>query len=282
MSEACSWLDPVHSRAEFPPMACWAIRRNSAHRATGECLDVPCDHVDADAGSVPDTICLPLAAQNGILGLLYFEWRPQPSSRETPDVYLKMLAENVGLALDNLRLRDALREMAMADPLTTLANRRQLDAELDHHLAVADRERTPISCVMVDVDHFKRFNDDHGHDAGDAVLRAVAATLRHSTREGHAFRYGGEEFLLLMPGFSAEDAAARAEDIRQRIAALRVHHDGRELGQITASLGVATAPTHCQSTRLVQAADAALLRAKRDGRDRVAIARNRRIEKAAG
>jgi len=124
---------------------------------------------------------------------------------------------------------------------------------------------------MIDIDHFKRFNDDHGHDAGDAVLRAVGEALKRSIRsEDLAFRFGGEEFLLLMPGLGVADARARVEDIRSRIASLAVRHEDRDLGPITASIGVASWPEQCAADRLVQAADAALLRAKRGGRDQVA------------
>jgi len=135
---------------------------------------------------------------------------------------------------------------------------------------------------MLDVDHFKRFNDDFGHDAGDVVLREVGGVLRRATREGHlAFRYGGEEFLILMPGLDASHAIDRAEEIRRRIETLRVVHDGRELGSITASLGLASSPEHGPVDRLVQAADACLLRAKKAGRNRVIVAEVRRADPAA-
>lgn len=281
--EACSWLGPVHSRNEFSPIACWALRRGLPHRPVGEAVDVPCDHLDLDGAPLVDSLCLPLTSQRETLGLLYFEPRADAADLPgTPETYLRMLAENIGLALANLRLRDALREMAMADPLTGLANRRQLDNVLEIQLAEAQRLGQSISCLMLDVDHFKRFNDAFGHDAGDAVLREVGAVLKSLTREhGLAFRYGGEEFLLLMPGLDADLAAARAEEIRTRIGTLRLTHDGQELGPVTASIGVSSAPAHCTIDRLVQTADAALLRAKAEGRDRVLIASTRKERSAA-
>ncbi len=281
VSEACSWLAPQHSSAEFSTLSCWALRRGLSHRPSGANIDVPCDHLDHDAHPIPDTLCLPLTAHRATLGLLYFEPRPE-SGRATPEVYLNMLAENVSLALANLRLRDTLREMAMADPLTGLANRRQLEGMIEAQLAEAERRTTPVSCLMIDIDHFKRFNDVFGHEAGDMVLREVGAVLRHATREdGHAFRYGGEEFLLLMPGANAEQALARAEEIRVRIAALEVSHHNGELGPITASIGVATAPAQCTFDRLIQTADTAVYRAKALGRDRVVSASARKVGKAA-
>jgi diguanylate cyclase (GGDEF)-like protein len=277
MVEACCWSGPVHSTSEFSNMACWALRRGSPHRAAGAHFDVPCDHLRHDGEAIPETICLPLAGQHGTLGLLYLERRADAPAGEIPDIYLETLVENAGLALDNLRLRDALHALAMADPLTMLGNRRRLDETLERHLADSESSGTPISCAMIDVDHFKRFNDDFGHDAGDAVLRAVGEALRQSVREGDlVFRFGGEEFLMLMPGVDSETATERAEEIRLRIAAIGLQHDGQTLGAITASLGVATAPAHCPQANLVQAADAALLRAKRAGRNRVVTAGVRR------
>jgi diguanylate cyclase (GGDEF)-like protein len=271
--EACSWLDPVHSRAEFSPIACWALRRGLAHRPAGDSIDVPCDHLDVAGLHIPDTLCLPLTAQRKTLGLLYFEPHGAAQETVTPEVYLSMLAENIALALANINLREALREMAMADPLTGLANRRHLAEVLDLELAEAERLGQPISCMMVDVDHFKKFNDMFGHEAGDTVLREVGNVLKNSMREdGKAFRYGGEEFLLLMKGFNPQQAADRGEVIRTRIGALHATHGGQEMDSVTVSIGVASTPAHCTGDLLVKAADAALYRAKMQGRDRVIVA----------
>src|SRR5262249_47192187 len=150
------------------------------------------------------------------------------------------------------------------------------DSVLEARTANAEAEGKPIHCLMIDVDHFKRFNDTFGHEGGDAVLRAMGDVLKKATREsGVAFRYGGEEFLLLMPELSAEQALARAEVIQARIRSLRISHAGRELGPITASFGLATAPDHCIFGKLVETADAALYRAKEAGRDRIIMSDTR-------
>lgn len=270
--ELCDWAGPRASRAEFPPVACWALRRGAPHRPAGRTIDVPCDHLDWPGEVAIDSLCLPLIAQRETLGLLYLE-PCADAGLATPDVVLQMLAENIGLALANLRLRDALRTMAMTDPLTGLANRRQLDEMVAREIAEAEQDCRPVSCLMMDVDHFKRFNDQFGHDAGDIVLREVGAVLRNLTRaDDLAFRYGGEEFLLLLPGAGTDVAAARAETIREAVAALALTHEGRPLGAVALSVGVATAPFHVPGNRLVQAADAALLRAKELGRDRTVVA----------
>ncbi|WEK45373.1 MAG: sensor domain-containing diguanylate cyclase [Candidatus Andeanibacterium colombiense] len=280
--EACDWLEPTGSLPEFAPSTCWALRRGMPHRPSGAAsgtlsggeFDIPCAHLVLHDGILSDTLCLPLTAQREMLGLLYFEPRADGAGAgaAAPEIYLEMLAETIGLAIANLRLRDALREMAMADPLTGLANRRQLDQVLE----TLHRSPAPVSCLMVDVDHFKRFNDVFGHDAGDAVLREVGALLRGAVREPEfAFRYGGEEFLVLLPGLEAKAAQARAEEVRAKIAALRLTVAGEELGPITVSVGIANAPLHCGLDRLVPAADAALLHAKARGRNRIETARAR-------
>lgn len=275
--EACHWLAPVHSKDEFSALACWALRRGVPHRPAGASIDVPCDHVDRPDGTPLDTLCLPLIAQRETLGLLYFEPKDgRGDSLTGPEIYLDILAENIGLAVANLQLRETLREMALADPLTGLPNRRQLDQLLEVQLAQAERLGRDLGCLMVDVDHFKRFNDVHGHDAGDMILREVGRVLATSTREaGLAFRYGGEEFMVLLPGLSVDQASARAEEIRQRIADLQLGSEAGNLGPVTVSIGVAITPLHCPPDRLVRTADAALLRAKAMGRDRVEIAQQR-------
>lgn len=281
LAEACDWGEPERSRKEFPPAACWALRRGALHRPAGTSVDVPCDHLDLAEGEYCDTLCLPLVAHGERFGLLYFEPRRGGDAHATAETYLAMLAENVGLAVANLRLREQLRAMAMGDALTGLANRRQLDLTLDTVLAEETRRQRAVTCLMADVDHFKQFNDQYGHDAGDLVLREVGAVLRGAVRDGElAFRYGGEEFLILLPGLSADEAFARAEQILQRVSALDLTHEGRSLGKVNLSVGLATTPLHCPPDRLVATADAALLRAKAAGRNCVEVASPRSKQSA--
>ena len=273
MQQVCAWGEPTLSRADFPPSACWALRRGQPHRPAGSAIDIPCDHLDG----VPDaaTLCMPLIAQGESIGLLYLERAEHASADDVvrTEKYIEMVGENIGLALANLRLRDALREMAMADALTGLANRRHFDEVLSYQVEQAERQRTPLSCLMIDIDHFKHFNDEFGHDAGDAVLQAVGRVLGKALREkGNAFRLGGEEFVLMMPGFGPEQALERAAQVQQELRDLRVDHRGKPLGPITASFGLAAFPDHGPADRLLRTADAALLRAKREGRDRIVVA----------
>ncbi len=178
-------------------------------------------------------------------------------------------------------LQERLRELSLRDPLTGLHNRRHLDAALPLALHSARARHLPVSVLMVDLDHFKRINDQHGHPAGDEVLRRVADLLRRCARASDITgRYGGEEFLLVLPGLDRRAAAQRADQLREAIEALRIDvvgadDVGRSLS-LTASLGIATCPADsdapCDGDALIAAADAALYAAKAAGRNRVELA----------
>ncbi|SFR76737.1 diguanylate cyclase (GGDEF) domain-containing protein [Sphingomonas jatrophae] len=276
MVSAVRWNGPRGTSADFPSLACWALKRGLPHRPVGGVIDMPCAHiVQQDGEAVRDTLCLPLVAQQEMLGLLYFEPAGGAALSELSAVYLDMLAETVALAIANLRLREALRAQALIDPLTGLANRRRLEAELRRDGERAAPPEGTLACLMIDVDHFKRFNDDHGHDAGDAVLMAVGRCLAANARRNDlAVRYGGEEFLMLLPGLEAAEAERCAERLRREVAALPLSHEGRQLPSITLSIGVAVTTAATASEGLIRRADAALLQAKADGRNRVRLGRS--------
>jgi diguanylate cyclase (GGDEF)-like protein len=167
-------------------------------------------------------------------------------------------------------LQAQLKEEVDRDHLTGLYNRRYLAATIDRELARCLRDGAPLSVMMIDLDHFKLINDTHGHPFGDRVLVAVAATLNESLRAGDiACRYGGEEFLLLLPNMAQDTARARADEIRQKVAALSLKVDGAVF-PVRISVGVAEAPRDAtDAAMLVKLADAALYRAKTSGRNRV-------------
>jgi len=186
------------------------------------------------------------------------------------------LAENLGLALANLKLRENLQHQAIRDPLTGLFNRRYLEETLGRELNRAQRAGAPVGVVMMDLDHFKQFNDTYGHSAGDALLSAVGALLQKEIRrEDIACRYGGEEFVIIMPGASLEVTLDRAEKLQKMIKKLQVGYLGKSLPCTTISAGVAVFPDHDPTGEaLIQKADAALYRAKLEGRDRTVAVRN--------
>lgn len=176
-----------------------------------------------------------------------------------------------GRAMEQLqRVLGEFREQAVTDPLTGLYNRRYLVEFLRREWIRAKRKDDTLAVIMIDLDHFKRINDAHGHEAGDFVLTAVAGLLRNRIRSSDIVcRYGGEEFALVLPEASWESVRLRAEDIRMAIRDLDLTHRDVPLGRITASLGIALFPDHVNDPdALMQAADAALYEAKNAGRDR--------------
>ncbi|MFV9507340.1 MAG: diguanylate cyclase [Oscillochloridaceae bacterium umkhey_bin13] len=184
------------------------------------------------------------------------------------------VADLLALALSNLQLRENLREQAIRDPLTGLFNRRFANEILGPRLAEAERRQTQLGLVLLDLDYFKQINDTYGHDAGDATLRAVGATLNRYTRtDDVACRFGGEEVLVIMSQISVEQAVERANQLRTHLRVLVIEHQGRTLPPLTASIGIALYPEHGQThTELLIAADHALYQAKSSGRDRVCVA----------
>lgn len=188
-----------------------------------------------------------------------------------PRLYLELIAENVGLALANLQLREKLTMLAVSDPLTGLFNRRFLDETLQRH--ARDHRHEPLACLMIDIDHFKRFNDQFGHDAGDLVMQFVGQTLRETCgATGNAFRFGGEEFTALLPSLDEQGAADLADTLREKVSSVALSHAGQILGMVSVSVGVAASPAGGSVETLITRADAALLEAKAKGRNRTVAA----------
>jgi diguanylate cyclase (GGDEF)-like protein/PAS domain S-box-containing protein len=174
---------------------------------------------------------------------------------------------------------DELLRIACTDPLTGIANRRRLDAFMEHEWRRAARGGSPVSLVMIDVDHFKLFNDRLGHPAGDRCLQRIAQLIENLAKRPTdlAARYGGEEFALVLAGTEMPSAQHLAEVLRQRIEALRIPHPASSAGEwVTASLGVATRYPGAAAglDALLRDADAALYQAKAEGRNRVFAARD--------
>ena len=266
---AGSWLSPKHSATSFPPTACWGLRRGHSHASSGAHNDVTCLHINnADV----TTMCVPLTAQGDTIGLLYFEERGQRATALNPpsSLYLELMSENIALTLANLRLRERLANLAARDALTGLMNRRSLDEALNRY---GRGEQGALACIMMDIDHFKRFNDEFGHDAGDAVMGHVAQITREAVAgKGEAYRFGGEEFTVLLPNATTQEALDLAETLRANVATAPLAHHGRMLGHITISLGLAASPEDGPPASLLKRADAALLNAKSSGRNRTVTA----------
>jgi diguanylate cyclase (GGDEF)-like protein/PAS domain S-box-containing protein len=269
------WGDGTHVENSFPMEACWALRRGRLHEVTDPATSLLCSHfVRQPEGGYR---CLPLTVQGETVGVLHLSIAPGTvADPEGGEQQLTLtVGEAIKLSLANLRLRKKLQEQATRDPLTGLFNRRYLEDTLPRELHRALRRGTPLCVAMIDLDHFKQFNDTFGHDAGDLALRESSRMLRENLRKSDvACRYGGEEFLLVLPDSSLEDTSQRLEQIRLRFEAMEIRYKGLLATTMTFSAGIAAAPEHgSTSEELLKAADDALYDAKFAGRNRVLIHR---------
>ena len=263
----------------LPSEACWALRRGQPHWSVLE-NDLTCRHVTQ--GSTAHGLCVPLVAQGNTLGLLYIEFErgaklpPDPDRENRRQAATRLAlsaASQIALSVASLQLRETLRDQAIRDPLTRLFNRRFLEEALQRELEIASRKKQPLALLLLDLDHFKRFNDTFGHNAGDMVLESVADLFRNFFRATDlCCRYGGEEFAIILPESSAQDAAIRADALRSELKNLRLQYKKQTLGQLTVSIGVAAFPEHgSTSLDLVRVADQCLYESKARGRDIVTM-----------
>jgi diguanylate cyclase (GGDEF)-like protein len=270
------WGEASSQPADVGLEDCWALRHGARYRTAGH--DEPCCGHYRNRAADEDKamrLCIPLVTHDDLVGLIHLEGMAhERTAREEQERLAVTMAEQLALALGNARLRASLRRQSVLDPLTGLFNRRYFDETLKRELARSRRMASPLSLVVLDVDHFKRVNDGFGHAAGDAVLRAIAQLVRQSIRDCDvACRYGGEELVILMPDCEQEDAARRAETLRADIAGAPPMMDGAGPEAVTASFGVAEYPLHGpDADALFWAADKALYKAKREGRNRVVAA----------
>ncbi len=207
-------------------------------------------------------IILPLKAENEVLGVLYLYLTPGTVIDDKHKSILSAIGNLLGVAINNSRLYEKTKELSLCDPLTGLANRRMMYIELERNMAKARRYGTPFSLIMMDLDYFKRYNDAHGHIEGDKLLADFASILSASIRETDlGVRYGGEEFLALLPGTDGKTAAEVAERIRRAM---------EQRCKVTVSLGVASWNAGITNREeIIDMADDALYRAKCNGRNRV-------------
>lgn len=276
MTEAAVWGDLPAGGGDLQAGDCWALRRGRVHDVGFDAVSLnPACHRIGTIGA--PYLCLPLQAQGTVLGivhLLFPAGSDDPSRLDRRRQLAVSAADSISLALANLRLRESLHALSIRDPLTGLYNRRFMEESLSRELSRVQRAHKPLAVAVMDLDHFKTFNDTHGHQAGDLALKAVSRLLL-GFRQGSdvACRFGGEEFVLVLPEILRMHAVQRLQRFCHDVASLVIEHQGQTLPTITVSVGVAMFPRDGDSPeKLIHAADGALYRAKANGRNRVEFA----------
>lgn len=245
---------PLPYRGDYDPIRQLVFERG---------LDVP---------AVPSLLVLPLCVHDRALGTLILGSRRKGAFGETVRPILEVLASHMAVSLANARMLTRLEELATTDGLTGLLNRRTLLAVAAQKIGAARRFGKPLSVLICDIDHFKRVNDNYGHDVGDQVIKGFAEALRRVKRDIDVVaRIGGEEFVCLCEETSDQGGLQLAERIRTEVESMRIETDKGELS-VTASVGVATynsAGSDWES--LYKSADEALYASKHNGRNRVTL-----------
>jgi diguanylate cyclase (GGDEF)-like protein/PAS domain S-box-containing protein len=267
---AVHWSDCRIEDTAFPLDSCWALRTGRMHQA-GTPGAINCAHA---ARLNSPYICLPVRAQREAVGIMHLQLMGERDLPELEMAILESFAEQVGLSLANIRLREELRAQSIRDPISGLFNRRFLEETTQRELARALRGKHELGVVMLEIDHFRTFNHAYGHDAGDAVVRELGNFLSRNVRgDDIPCRFSEEAFVLVLPGTTLETARLRAEELRQRILNLNVISQGKAMDKVSASVGVACFPEHGSALpELLTAADSALYKAKKNGHNQVVIA----------
>jgi diguanylate cyclase (GGDEF)-like protein/PAS domain S-box-containing protein len=273
LESVVSWGDFPAAAANnvFPPDACWGLRRGRAHVVEDVSIGPNCPHL---AHTVPAPyVCLPLMAKGDILGLLHLKNVHPGNNSEISDLgqMAVTLSEYLSLSIANVKLSETLSRQSIQDQQSGLYNRRFMEESLHREIMRAARKKTSIGIIMGDIDHFKKFNDDYGHAAGDKIITHIGKIINDRFRGSDvACRYGGEEFLIILPETSLEDTFKRAEALREEIKKMEMVFPGQVAGTITMSLGVAAYPEKgLRMEDVLRTADTALYKAKQEGRDRV-------------
>ncbi len=270
------WGDDVGIEGVFRPDDCWALSKSKPHMELTDGNDSICPNF----ANCTHTryVCVPMMAYAEVIGNMHFvlqydlcdEQNREAKQRLDEMRQLALMAsDRIALALANLKLRATLQYQSTRDPMTQLYNRRYLSEVLERKISRSERSKTPLTVLMIDIDHFKRYNDTYGHEAGDLLLREFGALLRQMVRGSDiACRYGGEEFVLVMPEATAAQASEKADEIRRCLANLKVDYQGQTLGQVTVSIGISEYAVDGRlATELLSASDRALYQAKASGRN---------------
>ena len=270
--ERAARIAGLRGSEECPEMSgCRAIVRGGVYEGIGDGGLWDCPYRKSPDGLAPSFACSPVISADAPLGAVHVARPVSLPFQEEEREALAAVGLQLGLAISNARLLRTTREQAVRDPMTGLHNYRFLIEYLQTQGATAKRHGNPLSLLMLDIDHFRDFNNLFGHAAGDHVLRTLAKILTTHVRGSDlAARYGGEEFTVVLPATDAQGAFRVAESIRKGVEQAELMFGGRDLGKLQVSVGVATMPRNASTTEeLIRRADAALYEAKEAGRNQV-------------
>ncbi|MCG8551995.1 MAG: GGDEF domain-containing protein [Desulfobacterales bacterium] len=279
-----AWGDKKQMSEFFSPNDCWGLRLGKIYYYDPE-LDRPkCKHIGDKVDAVFN--CIPFTANGEIIGLLNVQMKRSDyenfnqGDQKNVEQVLRIFSEQISLAISNLRLHEKMKYLAIHDPLTGLYNRQYLEETFEKEFNRAKRNKSRLGLMMIDLDHFKAFNDTHGHSAGDLLLQELGQLMKNFFRaEDCCCRFGGEEFVVLLSDISLSDLKEKGETFRQRISEISLTYQGRILKNVTGSIGISVFPGCGESLHLlIEAADKALYIAKAEGRNRVCYAQEIQAE----
>ena len=262
----------------FSPGECWALRKGKSHLETPTSLGAMCPN--ARACNHENYLCVPMIAFGETVGIMQVDLATQANGGQLTnnlnplEELCGMAADEIAGAVEELKLRAKLQHQSTRDPLTHLYNRRYFMEAFEREIYRAQQHDRELSLLMIDLDHFKHFNDSYGHIGGDMVLREFGKVLENATRGGDiAARYGGEEFAVVMIDCPADGALKRADEIRRNTERIAIEFHHELLGGISASIGIANFPSDADTIeKLTSLADDALYAAKADGRNCIVYA----------
>jgi len=276
------WGESMKGELVFSRDDCWAFRKGHIHIIVETGSGDICRHLNNE--DVTSYTCIPMMAQGNAIGMLHLQKNvfTHDMKQDGENVWpgnekrlMTAVAEHLSLAFANLKLQESLRQQAVHDSLTGLYNRRYMMDMLEREVRRAVRSQTSVGVIMLDMDHFKNINDNYGHECGDVVLQEVGRFLQtHVRQEDIVCRYGGEEFIVIMPGTALDVCKNRARSLWDGIKNIQVQVEGYTISHLSVSIGIAMSSNEniTDASELLRMADAALYKAKEKGRDTIVIA----------
>ncbi|WP_419903175.1 diguanylate cyclase [Kiloniella sp.] len=259
------WGEAWSGHKVYSANECWSLRTGREYETGQNTFGIPCKHLEGLTGHY---FCIPLIAHGETLGVLHITTQSGRLSDECNDLVFA-IGEQLGLAIANINLRRSLKEQATKDALTGLYNRRYLMDILANEVSRSERHHKVIGVLMMDLDHFKRFNDTYGHDCGDLVLSKLGSTIKKCCRDHDiCCRYGGEEFTVILMESTIDNMNLVADRICAAVRSMEIIYTNQSISDLSISIGISVYPYHGSTPeQLLKEADKVLYQVKEEGRD---------------